>query len=126
MTNNLPAALASALFAFSPEGADAINAAKRAAYIEALKRHDWLYEFSEDPLVLNRGREQSAQLRLAQRELDAGLHEPRGAIVRVGLERVHELDPRGADIAALEGGEAAFVGRASGPAAGSEKKRRSE
>lgn len=44
--------------------------AKRTAYIQALRDADWLYEFSEDPQVYARGREQVAQLRLAQKELD--------------------------------------------------------
>ncbi len=57
---------------------------------------------------------------VAEREQDPRLHDPRGAIVAVGLQRVQELDPRGADVAGLPGGDAPLVGRARAARAGGE------
>lgn len=39
-------------------------------YIEALKNHDWFYEFSDDHSVYQRGREAFMQLLQAQKKLD--------------------------------------------------------
>lgn len=44
--------------------------AQHDAYVHALKAHDWSFEFSDDHAAYERGREQLAQLKLAQRELD--------------------------------------------------------
>ena len=52
---------------------------------------------------------------VAEREIDPRLHHPRRFVLRIGLERVQELDPGGAHVAAVERGEAALIGRA-GPA----------
>jgi hypothetical protein len=57
--------------AFSPDGQAAIRAAQLAAYKKALARQDWWYEYSDDHSRYEAGREALAQLRLAQRELDA-------------------------------------------------------
>ena len=37
---------------------------------------------------------------VAEREIDPRLHHPRGLVVRIGLERVQQLDPGGAHVAA--------------------------
>lgn len=39
-------------------------------YIEALKKHDWFYEFSDDHSVYQRGRAAFMQLLQAQKKLD--------------------------------------------------------
>ena len=66
---------------------------------------------------------------VAERELDPRLHDPRGAVVRIGLERVQELDPRSAHIARLIGGQTALIRRPAAPAGGEQgqsQKRRGE
>ena len=45
-------------------------------------------------------------------KLDPRLHDPRGAVARIGLERVHELDPGRTDVAFLERPGAALMGAA--------------
>ena len=59
---------------------------------------------------------------VAEREIDPRLHDPRGAVVRIGLERVEQLDPRGADVPRLERRHAALIGGAALPS----RRRRSE
>jgi hypothetical protein len=56
--------------AFGPDAAATIRAAQRAAYVKALRTHDWYFEFSDDHSVYEAGREARAQLQLAQREFD--------------------------------------------------------
>jgi hypothetical protein len=58
------------LAAFGPDAAATIRAAQRAAYVKALRTHDWYFEFSDDHSVYAAGREARAQLQLAQREFD--------------------------------------------------------
>lgn len=48
----------------------AVQEAKRSAYVTLLQRHDWSHEFSDDHGAYTRGREQLAELRLVQREID--------------------------------------------------------
>lgn len=43
---------------------------QRAAYVKALKAHDWSHDFSDDADVARRGRESLALLRMVQREID--------------------------------------------------------
>lgn len=43
---------------------------RRAAYVSALRRHDWGHEYSDDINAWRRGREELAQLRAEQREID--------------------------------------------------------
>ena len=45
---------------------------------------------------------------VAEREIDPRLQQPRRDIRRIGLQRVHQLDPRGAHVARLERGPAAL------------------
>jgi len=47
---------------------------------------------------------------VAQCELDPRLHDARGAVVGIGLERVHQLDPRSAHVPRLERGDTALIG----------------
>jgi hypothetical protein len=46
-------------------------AIQRAAYITALKRHDWSHEMSDDHSRYVIGRQQLAELRMVQREIDS-------------------------------------------------------
>lgn len=48
----------------------ALREAQRRAYVTLLQRHDWSHEFSDDHGAYTRGREQLAELRLVQREID--------------------------------------------------------
>ena len=48
----------------------ALREAQRRAYVTLLQRHDWSHEFSDDRSAYTRGREQLAELRLVQREID--------------------------------------------------------
>lgn len=41
-----------------------------AAYIEALKSHDWSFEYSDDQRVWLKGRQELSQLRQMQHDLD--------------------------------------------------------
>lgn len=67
--SNLHPVFQAALATFSQP--DVIRSAQRSAYIQALKNHDWSFEFSDDQATYAAGRESLAQLKLAQRELDA-------------------------------------------------------
>jgi len=58
---------------------------------------------------------------VAEREIDPRLHDAGRLVVRIGLERVQQLDPRGADIAGLEGGDAPLVRRARSARTGGEQ-----
>ena len=49
---------------------------------------------------------------VAERERDPRLQHARRLVVRIGLERVQQFHPRGADVAALERGGAALIRRA--------------
>jgi hypothetical protein len=48
----------------------ALQDIKREAYERMLRAHEWSFEFSDDASVYARGREQLAELRLVQREID--------------------------------------------------------
>lgn len=69
-SSRIPDTLGAVLSAFGPEGQAKLASAKRSAYIQALRSHDWSFQMSEDPQRYEQGRESLAQLRLAQRELD--------------------------------------------------------
>lgn len=47
-----------------------VHAARREAYIKALKAHDWSSQFSDSADVAQRGREALRELKHLQRELD--------------------------------------------------------
>ena len=67
---------------------DDLNDIKVRAYVKALKAHDWEYEHSDDQHVWKVGREQRAQLRLAQREID-----PNGAVWNLYAPAEHQIRP---------------------------------
>lgn len=47
------------------------SAARIAAYVEALRDHDWSFEYSDDGAVWRRGRAELLHLRAEQAALDA-------------------------------------------------------
>ena len=64
---------------------------------------------------------------VAEREMDPRLHDPGGAILRIGLQRVEELDPRGADVALVERRHPPRIRRAAaGAAAGGRGEQRED
>ncbi len=48
-----------------------VSQAQRAAYVRLLQAHDWSYDYSDDIAMYRRGRDQLAQLRIVQKEIDA-------------------------------------------------------
>jgi hypothetical protein len=57
-----------------PSGKPATTPAERVReYRALLKTHDWSYEYSDDPTVYERGRNERTRLRILQRELDTTL-----------------------------------------------------
>lgn len=74
--------------AFGPDAQQQIRKAQRMAYENALLRHDWDFEMSDDQLRYEQGRDAFASLRVARRELDAD-----GAIWNNYAPNGHKVQP---------------------------------
>ena len=61
---------------------------------------------------------------VAERQVNACLHQPSGAILRVLLQCVEQFHTRGAHVAKVERGNAALKGRARPAGAGREQRQR--
>ena len=58
-------------------------------YIQALKKHDWYFEWSDDNRMYIRGRDQLKALREAQRHLD-----PMGTVWNANCPQDCRISPR--------------------------------
>jgi hypothetical protein len=60
---------------------------------------------------------------VAERQFDARAQHPRPPVVGIGLNRIQQLDPRGAHVARLERGQPALIGRAARRTGGQEEEK---